>query len=39
MSSLQESGMDIPPELRSQFVDLHRILKALKSQDISPALL
>jgi E3 ubiquitin-protein transferase RMND5 len=24
--------------LRSQFVDLHRILKALRSQDISPAL-
>ncbi|RDB21319.1 Protein RMD5 A [Hypsizygus marmoreus] len=35
---LEESGIDIPPELRSQFVDLHQILKALRNQDIAPAL-
>jgi len=35
---LQECDIEIAPELRSQFVDLHRILKALRSQDISPAL-
>ncbi|KAJ6630749.1 CTLH/CRA C-terminal to lish motif domain-containing protein [Mycena sp. CBHHK59/15] len=35
---LQEAGLDIPAELRAQFIDLHRILKALRSQDIGPAL-
>jgi hypothetical protein len=34
----QESGVDIPPELRAEFVDLHRILTALRTQDIGPAL-
>ncbi|KAJ7063253.1 CTLH/CRA C-terminal to lish motif domain-containing protein [Mycena amicta] len=35
---LQECGLDIPVELRSQFIDLHRILQALKNQDVGPAL-
>ncbi|KAF8894510.1 ubiquitin-protein ligase E3 [Infundibulicybe gibba] len=35
---LEESDVDIPPQLRSQFVDLHRILKTLRNQDIGPAL-
>lgn len=30
--------MEISPELRSQFVDLYRILSALRNHDISPAL-
>lgn len=30
--------MDIEAELRAQFIDLHRILQALRSQDIGPAL-
>lgn len=34
----QESTLNIPEELRSQFLDLHRILKALRNQDIGPAL-
>ncbi|KAJ6547509.1 hypothetical protein B0H19DRAFT_1221514 [Mycena capillaripes] len=35
---LQEAGLDIPAELRAQFIDLHRILQALRNQDIGPAL-
>lgn len=35
---MQESGIDIPPETRDQFEELHRILKSLRSQDIGPAL-
>ncbi|KAJ7685135.1 CTLH/CRA C-terminal to lish motif domain-containing protein [Mycena polygramma] len=35
---LQEAGLDIPASLRAQFIDLHRILQALRNQDISPAL-
>jgi len=35
---LQEAGLDISAELRAQFIDLHRILQALRSQDIGPAL-
>ncbi|KAF9264727.1 hypothetical protein L218DRAFT_979426 [Marasmius fiardii PR-910] len=35
---IEESGITIPDELRSKFVDLHHILQALKSQDITPAL-
>ncbi|KAJ7172529.1 ubiquitin-protein ligase E3 [Mycena filopes] len=35
---LQEAGLDIAPELRAQFIDLHRILQALRNQDINPAL-
>ncbi|KAJ7452477.1 CTLH/CRA C-terminal to lish motif domain-containing protein [Mycena galericulata] len=35
---LQEAGLDIPAELRAQFIDLHRILQALRGQDINPAL-
>ncbi|CAA7271745.1 unnamed protein product [Cyclocybe aegerita] len=35
---LQESKIQISEELRNQFVDLHQILKALRSQDIAPAL-
>ncbi|KAH7930830.1 hypothetical protein BV22DRAFT_1027990 [Leucogyrophana mollusca] len=35
---INECGMDISPELRAQFIDLHRILTALKNEDISPAL-
>lgn len=34
----QESGIEISSDLRSQFLDLHRILRALRNQDISPAL-
>lgn len=35
---LEESGIVIPPELRSQFIELHQILKVLRNQDISFAL-
>jgi len=35
---LKESAIDIPVELRSQFMDLHRILKAIRNQDLGPAL-
>ncbi|KAF8831340.1 hypothetical protein HHX47_DHR1000695 [Lentinula edodes] len=35
----KESNADIPPELRTQFIELHRILKSLRNQDIGPALL
>ncbi|KAJ7285889.1 CTLH/CRA C-terminal to lish motif domain-containing protein [Mycena rebaudengoi] len=35
---LQEAGLDIPAELRAKFIDLHRILKALKGSEIGPAL-
>ncbi|KAJ7109324.1 CTLH/CRA C-terminal to lish motif domain-containing protein [Mycena epipterygia] len=35
---LQEAGLDIPADLRAQFIDLHRILQALRNQDIGPAL-
>ncbi|KAJ3515806.1 hypothetical protein NLJ89_g1521 [Agrocybe chaxingu] len=34
----KESKIQISEELRNQFVDLHQILKALRSQDIAPAL-
>lgn len=34
----QESGVDIPGQLRAQFLDLHRILSALRREDIGPAL-
>ncbi|RXW24164.1 hypothetical protein EST38_g1732 [Candolleomyces aberdarensis] len=35
---LDESGVEIPPKLRGQFVELHEILKALRNQNIGPAL-
>ncbi|KAL0071452.1 hypothetical protein AAF712_001309 [Marasmius tenuissimus] len=35
---IQESEVIIPDELRSKFVDLHHILKALRNRDINPAL-
>ncbi|KAF7294981.1 CTLH domain-containing protein [Mycena indigotica] len=35
---LQECALDIPAELRAQFIDLHRILQALRNQDVGPAL-
>ncbi|KAK0459673.1 CTLH/CRA C-terminal to lish motif domain-containing protein [Desarmillaria tabescens] len=35
---LEESNTDIPSVLREQFIDLHRILQALKDQDTGPAL-
>ncbi|KAI0273395.1 hypothetical protein BC834DRAFT_921486 [Gloeopeniophorella convolvens] len=35
---IQEFGVDVPATLQSQFVDLHRILVALRSHDIGPAL-
>ncbi|KAG6854323.1 hypothetical protein C0991_008218 [Blastosporella zonata] len=35
---LNESGIDISPELHLQFVELHQILKSLRHQDIGPAL-
>ncbi|KAF8959038.1 CTLH/CRA C-terminal to lish motif domain-containing protein [Flammula alnicola] len=36
--ALQESQIKISDDLRNQFVDLHQILKALRNQDITPAL-
>ncbi|KAF8628314.1 hypothetical protein AX15_003862 [Amanita polypyramis BW_CC] len=36
---LKESSIDIPFELRTRFMDLHRILKAIRNQDLGPALL
>jgi len=35
---LKESDMGAPEELRRQFVDMHRILTALRNQDVQPAL-
>ncbi|KAF8921359.1 CTLH/CRA C-terminal to lish motif domain-containing protein [Mucidula mucida] len=35
---LQESSITIPEEIRTQFQNLHRILRALQNQDITPAL-
>ncbi|PPR06632.1 hypothetical protein CVT26_001174 [Gymnopilus dilepis] len=35
---LEESNVKIPDDLREQFVELHQILKALRNQDITPAL-
>ncbi|KAG5353958.1 RMD5 like protein [Termitomyces sp. T112] len=35
---LEESGIDISAELRAQFMELHRILRLLRHQDIGPAL-
>jgi len=35
---VQEFGIDLPPERQSQFVDLYRILVALRNRDIKPAL-
>ncbi|EDR14274.1 uncharacterized protein LACBIDRAFT_305943 [Laccaria bicolor S238N-H82] len=36
---IQESGVEIPPALKFQFIELHQILRALRNQDIGPALL
>ncbi|KAJ3726010.1 CTLH/CRA C-terminal to lish motif domain-containing protein [Lentinula raphanica] len=36
---LEESDADILPELRAHFVDLHRILQALRNQNLGPALM
>jgi len=35
---IQESDVEIALELRSQFVELHRIMTALRKQDVGPAL-
>ncbi|KAF9246569.1 CTLH/CRA C-terminal to lish motif domain-containing protein [Melanogaster broomeanus] len=35
---IEESSIDISSELRGQFVELHRIMTALRRQDIGPAL-
>ncbi|KIJ69459.1 hypothetical protein HYDPIDRAFT_106079 [Hydnomerulius pinastri MD-312] len=35
---IQESGVDVSPEVRGQFLELHRILTALRKQEIGPAL-
>ncbi|GLB35002.1 putative CTLH/CRA C-terminal to LisH motif domain containing protein [Lyophyllum shimeji] len=35
---LEESEINISPELRLQFVELHQILKVLRNHDIGPAL-
>ncbi|KAH0830525.1 E3 ubiquitin-protein ligase [Lanmaoa asiatica] len=35
---IDESGVKITSELRSQFVELHRIITALRRQDVGPAL-
>ncbi|EAU88585.1 ubiquitin-protein ligase E3 [Coprinopsis cinerea okayama7 len=35
---LDEAGVEISPEMRSQFVELHDILKGLRNQDITLAL-
>ena len=38
LNSVQESGYPIMDEPRSKFVDLHKILQALRAADIGPAL-
>ena len=38
LSPVQESSIVIPPETRVKFEELHWILKALRTQDIGPAL-
>ncbi|THH13432.1 hypothetical protein EW146_g6787 [Bondarzewia mesenterica] len=35
---IEEFNVDIPSELQAQFIDLHRILIALREQNIEPAL-
>ncbi|KAG6376104.1 putative E3 ubiquitin-protein ligase [Boletus reticuloceps] len=35
---IEESGVEITSELRGQFVELHRIMTALRRQDVGPAL-
>ncbi|OSD01620.1 hypothetical protein PYCCODRAFT_1445611 [Trametes coccinea BRFM310] len=35
---LGESDVDVDPEMRAQFMDLHRIMLSLRNGDISPAL-
>ncbi|KAI0950306.1 hypothetical protein AcW1_005939 [Taiwanofungus camphoratus] len=35
---IEESGIDIEPDMHAQFVDLHRILTTLRQQNIRPAL-
>ncbi|KAG8217473.1 ubiquitin-protein ligase E3 [Butyriboletus roseoflavus] len=35
---IEESGVEIASELHSQFVELHRIMTALRRQDVGPAL-
>ena len=35
---MQESGIDIDPVEKEPFLELHRILEALKTQDLHPAL-
>ncbi|KAJ7582774.1 CTLH/CRA C-terminal to lish motif domain-containing protein [Mycena floridula] len=35
---MEESNLDIPPDVQDQFMTLNAILKALKSQNIGPAL-
>lgn len=35
---LQEAGVPISPETQAQFIELHRIITALRQQDIGPAL-
>ncbi|KAG7092412.1 hypothetical protein E1B28_008769 [Marasmius oreades] len=36
---IEESGVTIPDDLRSKFIDLHHILQGLRNQDIRPALM
>ncbi|KAI8998736.1 Sfi1 spindle body protein-domain-containing protein [Trametes punicea] len=38
-SFLSESNVDVSSEMRAQFMELHRIMLALKSGNVSPALL
>lgn len=38
LTPVQESRITIPPETRAQFEELHRILRALRTPDIGPAL-
>ncbi|OCH95505.1 hypothetical protein OBBRIDRAFT_816423 [Obba rivulosa] len=35
---IEESGVDIDPSLSTNFIDLYRIITALRQQDIAPAL-
>ncbi|TCD64437.1 hypothetical protein EIP91_004082 [Steccherinum ochraceum] len=35
---IEESGIDIPPEMREHFADLHRIMSSLRQNAIAPAL-
>ncbi|CAL1704875.1 unnamed protein product [Somion occarium] len=35
---IEESGVEVPSDMRTNFAELHRIITALRQQDIAPAL-